>query len=155
MAETTLTKAEPSSVIIERVLIYEVSMQLLLVNFKKIMCLVIDAECSEGASKNPSGTVFPMNQQQWLQSMINHICLSYDYYQLTRSHLRQARMFLTTDYTNTTFPNVLHYQKSSPKCLLWVYEYYLAPLILSYNHLNHQIAISDVFLIIRYIKVES
>ena len=57
------------------------------------MCLVIDSECLEGASKNPSGTDFPMNQQQWLQSMTNHICLSYEYHQLKRSHLNQARMF--------------------------------------------------------------
>ena len=59
MSEATLTKAEPSSVIIERQLIYERSMQLLFVNFKRLMCLVIDSECSEGASRNPSVTDFP------------------------------------------------------------------------------------------------
>ena len=58
MSEATLTKAEPSSVIIEREFSYEGSMQLLPVNFKRFMCLVIDSECLEGASKNPSGTDF-------------------------------------------------------------------------------------------------
>ena len=97
MSEATLTKAEPSSVIIEHVLTYEGSMQLLPVNFKRLVCLFIDSECSGGASRNPSGTHFPMNQPQWLQSMTNYICLSYEYHQLTRSHFRPARMFLTTD----------------------------------------------------------
>ena len=64
MSEATLTKAEPSSDIIEREFTYEGSMQLLPVNFKRFMCVVIDSECSEGANKNPSGTDFPMNQPQ-------------------------------------------------------------------------------------------
>ena len=93
MPEATLTEAEPSLVIIEREFSYEGSMQLLPVNFKRFMCLVIDSECSEGASRNPIGTEKTMNQPQWLQSMTNHICLSYAYHQLKRSHLRQARMF--------------------------------------------------------------
>ena len=59
MSEATLTKADPSSVIIERVLTYEGSMQLLPVNFKRFMGLVIDYACSEGVSRNPSGTDFP------------------------------------------------------------------------------------------------
>ena len=59
MSEVTLTKAEPSSVIIERDFTYEGSIQLLPVNFKRFMCPVIDSECSEGASKNQSGTYFP------------------------------------------------------------------------------------------------
>ena len=80
MSESTLTKAEPSSVIIERVLINEGSTQLVSVNFKRFMCLVIESECSEGASRNSSGTNFPMNQPQWLQPMINHICLSCKYH---------------------------------------------------------------------------
>ena len=59
MSEATLTKVEPSSVIIEHVLAYEESMQLLPVNFKRFMCLVIDSECSEGANRNPSRTDLP------------------------------------------------------------------------------------------------
>ena len=59
MSEATLTKSEPSSVIIERELTYEESMQLLPVKFKRFMCVVIDSECSEGASRNPSGSYFP------------------------------------------------------------------------------------------------
>ena len=58
-AEVTLTKGEPSSVIIERVLINEGSMQLLPVNFKRFICLVIKSECSEGVSRNPSRTDSP------------------------------------------------------------------------------------------------
>ena len=59
MSKATLTKVEPTSVIIERVLTYEGSMQLLPVIFKRFMCLVIDSEWSEGASGNPNGTDFP------------------------------------------------------------------------------------------------
>ena len=73
-------------------------MQLLPVNFKRFMCLVIDSECSEGASKNPSGIDF-INESTTV-AIINdksYICLSYEYYQLTRSQLRHARIFLTTD----------------------------------------------------------
>ena len=58
MSEATLTKVKPSLVIIERALICEGSMQLLPVNFKRFICLVIDSECSEGASRNSSGTDF-------------------------------------------------------------------------------------------------
>ena len=86
MSEATLTKVKLSSVIIERVLTNEGSMQLVRVNFEIFMCLVIDPECSEGASRNPSGTEFQMNQPEWSQSMTNHICLSCEYHQLTRSH---------------------------------------------------------------------
>jgi len=58
--EATLTKVEPLSVIIEHVLINEGSIQLLPVNFKRFRSLVIEkSECSEGASRNPSGTAFP------------------------------------------------------------------------------------------------
>ena len=64
MSESTLTKAEPSSVIIEREFSYEGSMQLLPVNFKRFMCVVIDSECSEGANKIQVGQIFPMNQPQ-------------------------------------------------------------------------------------------
>ena len=59
MSEATLTRADRLPVIIEHVLTYEGSMQLLPVNFKRFMCLVIDSECSEGTSRNPSGTDFP------------------------------------------------------------------------------------------------
>ena len=62
MSEAALTKAEPSSVIIERVLTCEKLIQLLPVNFKRFMCLVIDSECSEGTNRNPSGIDFPMNE---------------------------------------------------------------------------------------------
>ena len=59
MSEATLTKVEPSSVITEREFSYEGAMQLLPVNFKRFMCVVIDSECSEGANKDPSGADFP------------------------------------------------------------------------------------------------
>ena len=51
MSEATLTKAEPSSVIIERVLINEGLIQLVRVNFKIFMYLVIESECSDGVSR--------------------------------------------------------------------------------------------------------
>ena len=62
MLEAALSKAEPSSVIIERVLINEGSIQLVRVNFKIFMCLVIKSEYLEGTSRNPIGTYFPMNE---------------------------------------------------------------------------------------------
>ena len=58
MSEATLTRADRLPVIIEHVLTYEGSMQLLPVNFKRFMCLVNDSERSKGDSRNPSGTSF-------------------------------------------------------------------------------------------------
>ena len=52
MLETTLTKANPSSVIIERVLINERVMQLVRVNFKRFMCLVIEYTTSQRRREN-------------------------------------------------------------------------------------------------------
>ena len=59
MLESTLTKSEPSSVIIERDWIDEWSQQSVRANFRNFIYLVMESECSEGATRKSIGADFP------------------------------------------------------------------------------------------------
>ena len=59
MLEATLTKAEPSSVIVDREIIDEGSQQPVQVNLRRFVCLVMESEFSEGVTRKPIGTDFP------------------------------------------------------------------------------------------------
>ena len=54
-----LTKVGPSSVIIDRYWIDEGSQQPVRVNLRRFICLVIESEYPEGATRKPIGTDFP------------------------------------------------------------------------------------------------
>ena len=57
--EATPTKEKPSSVIIERDWMNEGSQQLVCLNFRIFICLVMESECSEGTTRKPTGIDFP------------------------------------------------------------------------------------------------